>query len=132
MNLWKKHIVLGNQYFDKNNHALAKKQYRLAIARSRQLFSSWLNPDEAVCSLLVSYQNLAELYEKQGYPRRALLLLEELDHILREGVDAAEQSLTTDQERLFAIQNGLRCSYTHLLYLQKKMSAKKRTANARA
>lgn len=121
MDQWKKHISLGNQYFDKSQFEKAKKHYCLAIARSNQLFNSWLDPDEAVWSLMVSYQNLAELYEKQKHLQRSLQLLEELYEILQEGIKKPEHATAHDDQRVQAIQRGINCCDTHLLRIRKAL-----------
>ncbi|VUD40826.1 hypothetical protein TDB9533_00361 [Thalassocella blandensis] len=119
MNNWKKHISTGNWYFDKKDYESARKHYCQAIGRADQLFFVWFDPDEAVWALIVSYQNLADLYEKQGKPRRSLAIIQELYEILQKDLSKLNNGEEQDDLRLQALTRGLNCTHTHLARLCK-------------
>ncbi|MBX2858187.1 MAG: hypothetical protein KTR17_05960 [Cellvibrionaceae bacterium] len=120
MEVWKKHIKLGNRCFGNEHYLDAEREYRSALTRSKQLFHAWLDHDEAVWSLIVSYQNLADLLDKQNQSEQAITLLQELNQTLTDTLQQLACSVPSDEERQMAIRRGLRSSYAHMLNMQRK------------
>jgi len=78
MNEWKKMIIEGNQAFNSGLFYSAERYYKVACD-----FASEMNPIESshsnlIASLVVSYQNLAELYFNQNQYDLALSQYQEL------------------------------------------------------
>lgn len=66
MDEWKKNIIAGNRRFSRSDFNAAKSSYEVARQHAENLFPQWLDPDEAASALVVTYHNLADLYQTQG------------------------------------------------------------------
>ena len=72
MDKWKAAISAGNLAFDQYRDADAEAQYRTACIRSEQLLTDWNDVEEVTAALVISYQNLADLYFRGSRVRNAL------------------------------------------------------------
>lgn len=110
MDQWKHLITAGNRYFQQQEYGAAAVQYVLAKGLARQLLRNWLNTEEAVAAVVISQQNMADLYCLQLQPQQAEQELRDLYSYLLQELQKIE-----DEERGLAICNGLRRTYTALL-----------------
>lgn len=109
-NHWKHKTLVGNQAHERGDIESAKADYQLALRRAQQLFFGWFDREEAVAAVLVSYHNLADVYETLAKPDRAMHLLNACIDYLREA-----RSVLADDENLAALDHGLARSYAYLL-----------------
>jgi hypothetical protein len=65
MDKFKSAIIDGNSAFSKRHYALAEEHYKTACDRCDQLLLNWFEAKDVVAALVVSYQNLADLYFRQ-------------------------------------------------------------------
>ena len=82
MDKWKSAITAGNQAFDQNNDSLAEEHYDLACSLSEQMVFDNLETQESTLALVVSYQNLADLYFRQQRYAEALYAYRKLNRCL--------------------------------------------------
>ncbi|TVU70024.1 MULTISPECIES: hypothetical protein [Cobetia] len=76
MDQWKFETTAGNALFDKGQYHIAEHHYLSACLRADTLLEPWKDPEGAVVALVVSYQNLADLYRAQGHHQQALEALQ--------------------------------------------------------
>lgn len=112
---WKRMIIEGNQSFNTNRFYSAENYYKIACD-----FASNMSPETAKCSdiiasLVVSYQNLAELYFKINQTDLALSQYQEL-HIRLVEFGLYYKS----PEQLLWIQKAIRKIGTELLNIISK------------
>ena len=78
MNLWKNYIVKGNERFAANDLEAADALYRAAKREAESLFETWKDANEAVSALIVTWHNIADLYQRQGDTAAARETLENI------------------------------------------------------
>jgi hypothetical protein len=66
MEEWKKEIMAGNRRFSRSDFDAAKSSYESARQHAEDLFPKWEDAEEAASALVVTYHNIADLYQKQG------------------------------------------------------------------
>ena len=82
MDEWKKYITAGNRRFSNSDFKAAKLSYDVAKKHAENLFPKWKDPEEAASALVVTYHNLADLYQKQGNFSAAREALEKVHQIV--------------------------------------------------
>lgn len=82
MDEWKKYIIAGNRRFSSSEFNAAKSSYEVAREHAENLFPKWKDPEEAASALVVTYHNLADLYQKQGNFSGAREALEKVHKIV--------------------------------------------------
>ncbi|HDY85897.1 hypothetical protein LCGC14_0467980 [marine sediment metagenome] len=115
MDAWKRMIIEGNQSFNTGRFYSAENYYKIAcdFASNMQLDTSRFS--DVIASLVVSYQNLAELYFKNKQSELALSQYQVLHEKLI-GFITQQQS----PEFVMMIQKAIRKIGTELLFLTKK------------
>ncbi len=111
MDQWKKHITIGNSYFRNQRFDEAEIHYLKARQHAESLFASWLDPQEAVAALVVSYHNLADLYQAENQPSLAFDMLSKVHSLLLKAADFSAENT----ERQAAVRSGVRQTYAALL-----------------
>jgi len=66
MDKWKNKITKGNSAFSDGCDSEALHYYQAACQRAEQLLPHWFDVEAVTAALVVSYQNLAELYFRQS------------------------------------------------------------------
>ncbi|OUR87285.1 hypothetical protein A9Q81_26670 [Gammaproteobacteria bacterium 42_54_T18] len=66
MHKWKNKITKGNNAFSEGCDSEALYYYQAACQRAEQLLPHWFDVEAVTAALVVSYQNLAELYFRQS------------------------------------------------------------------
>ena len=69
--LWKKLTAEGNALFDAGDPAQALIRYEAACTLALAQFSQWVEADDAVASVVVSYLNLSEAQARTGLLAKA-------------------------------------------------------------
>jgi hypothetical protein len=80
---WRETIEKANQQYKQQHFKQAEKLYLQAADQAKLLASHWIEPETAVSALVISYQNLADLYMKTRQPFRAMSILEEVHNTLQ-------------------------------------------------
>ena len=111
MKNWKEHITQGNQYFLNQDYEAARLEYENARVLAEQTFVEPGEPSEAVFAVIVTYHNLADLYQKQGYTKMARLALETVHHQVLRAVAATSVHST----RHAALYRGAKLTYAALM-----------------
>lgn len=111
MNVWKNYITAGNEKFAASDFDSAKAFYEAARTEAENLFSKWKEPDEAVSALIVSYHNMADLYQKQGHTDAARSILERVHQFILRAVT----STPINNRRHSALYRGSIETYSALL-----------------
>jgi len=111
MNIWKNYITAGNEHFAQSNFESARALYEAASQEAEVLFTSWREPDEAVSALIVSYHNMADLYQSQGDSDMARSILEKIHKFLLRSV----ASTPVEDRRHSALYRGSIETYSALL-----------------
>ena len=111
METWKKYISDGNSSLIKCDFEAARQSYEKARVEAESKFVSLSEPVDAVFAVIVTYHNLADLYQKQGYTKMARLALETVhDHLLRSVV-----SNPLSSARHAALYRGSVLTYSKLM-----------------
>ncbi|WP_158773661.1 hypothetical protein [Cobetia sp. L2A1] len=76
MDEWKLETTTANALFEQGHYLSAEHHYLSACYRADALVAPSNNPEEGVVALVVSYQNLADLYRAQGQHQEALNALQ--------------------------------------------------------
>ncbi len=111
MNLWKNYIVKGNERFAANDLEAADALYRAAKREAESLFETWKDANEAVSALVVTWHNIADLYQRQGDTAAARETLENIHKKMLRNVLATNLSDT----RHSALYRGSIETYSALL-----------------
>lgn len=82
MEEWKKHIIAGNRRFSRCDFDAAESSYDVAKEHAENLFPDWKDSEEAASALVVTYHNLADLYQKQGNSSLARNAFEKVHKII--------------------------------------------------
>lgn len=107
---WKQKTLSGNQAHQSGDFEAAMSDYRAAVRRAKQLFMGWLDREEAVAAVMVSYHNVATCYEAQSQFEMAMHWLNACVDYLREA-----RAVLSDDESMAALDHGLARSYAYLL-----------------
>lgn len=95
MDKWKKTTIKANQAFEAENYQLALQLYHQACERAQKLLPHWLNKEEALVVLAVSYQNLADVYIRLKHPRNSFEAYQTLiQHLRKINPEDSEQAST--------------------------------------
>jgi hypothetical protein len=78
INKWKEITKAGNKAFRQGRDNTAKQLYLFACHRAVKLFPHWFDGDAATAALVISYQNLADLYLRQSNHSDMLVVYKEL------------------------------------------------------
>jgi hypothetical protein len=62
MERWKKAILQGNTAFSEGRDDVAIRHYTTACQRARLLLPYWADTEAAIVALVISYQNIADVY----------------------------------------------------------------------
>ena len=76
MDEWKRETQAGNALFEQGDYAMAEQHYLSACHFADIFLMPCADPDGGVAALVVSYQNLAELYRAQGQHPQAMRSLQ--------------------------------------------------------
>ncbi|MDI4661242.1 MULTISPECIES: tetratricopeptide repeat protein [Cobetia] len=76
MDEWKRETQAGNLLFEQGDYAMAEQHYLNAYHFADIFLMPSADPDGGVAALVVSYQNLAELYRAQGQHPQAMRALQ--------------------------------------------------------
>ena len=121
MEKWKQQILAGNAFFNAHQNDRARAHYQAAKARAETLFAVWLDPHEAVASVVISYHNLADLYLEEGNTDRAEAELRQVHELICNAISDPGCS----PERRDALLEGGNRTYVALLnYIKKHGSAR--------
>ena len=66
MDQWKHAIVKGNSAFVDHRFDTAERHYKAACDRARTLLPQWFDVEDITVAVVISFQNLADLYFQQG------------------------------------------------------------------
>jgi hypothetical protein len=111
MNNWKSRIIAGNERFVERDFESARMLYEAACLEAEVLLTEWQKPEEAVSAFVISYHNMADLYQRQGKSRTARSTLEKVhQHLLRTAA-----STPVDDVRHGALCRGINETYSALL-----------------
>lgn len=129
---WKRMISRGNQSFDTGKLHAAENYYEIACNLACDICPKGTKSSSDIASLLVSYQNLAELYFNTNQNNLGLSQYQKLHEKLVESCQGQQSS-----ESLFLIQKAIRKIGTELMYILKKkaintLSSKQVIANITA
>ncbi len=83
MHKWKNKITKGNSAYSEGCDSEALHYYQAACQRAEQLLPHWFDVEAITAALVVSYQNLAELYLRQSLYIDALITYRSLHLHLR-------------------------------------------------
>lgn len=111
MEAWKNTIKLGNQHFANNELASALAVYKTAQVFAEDLFYHWSNAEEAVSAVVVTYLNIADLYNKQGAVCSATTTLQKIHRMLLRELASTE----SDSQRHTALYRGSMKTHTALM-----------------
>jgi hypothetical protein len=115
VNAWKRMITRGNQSFNAGKLYSAENYYEIACNLACHMCPKGIKSSNDIASLLVSYQNLAELSFKKSQNSLALTQYQKLHEKLIESSQGQQSS-----ESLLMIQQAIRNMGTELLYIIKK------------
>ena len=79
---WELETKIANQYFDQVDFDSAEKKYQHAKELALSLLSKGDEPERAIAALVVSFHNLADLYQKKNDLKNAHLELHSVDAYL--------------------------------------------------
>ena len=120
MEVWKKFTKEGNALYQSFCWHAAESQYQCAKTRAENLLMSWADPEEAVAALVVSYQNLAEVYGAMGLHLKQQKELQAAHCCLL----TALQSNDLTNQQIDAILGGVNRTYMALLaHLKNRLHA---------
>ena len=113
---WESEVIAGNQFFNQSDFEHAKQNYKKAKKLATKLFDFADDSERAVAALVVSYHNLADLYQQKKQLKRAYRELDEVNAYLlnclnKEGVS---------DSNLAAIRRGINKSQGELLNFIKR------------
>ena len=116
---WAQTISAGNDYFNQFQHDAALQCYRRAINIAESIMLELTCPKKVIASLLISYQNIADLHTRNGDWQ---LAYQELNHIYNALLDQlTDTDPETDQAQ--AILWGISKCYLALMEVHKSMQA---------
>ena len=78
INKWKEITKAGNNAFRQGRDNTAKQLYLFACHRAVKLLPHWFDGDAATAALVISYQNLADLYLRQSNHSEMLVVYRDL------------------------------------------------------
>jgi len=116
MDAWKKMIREGNQSFNTGRFYSAENYYKIACSFACEMCTHSSKCSDVIASLVVSFQNLAELYFNKNQTDQALSQYQLLHEKLLEFGDHHQQN----PEFLLMIQKAIRKVGTELLFITKK------------
>lgn len=83
MDTWKQSTIAGNLAFNQQCYQEAEQHYQHACHRSQKLLYLWFDAQEITAALVISFQNMAELYFKQSRYHEGLNQYQQLSDLLR-------------------------------------------------
>lgn len=117
MEIWKKHIIQGNQLFEQSDFQASITHYKLATERARMLLPHWFTSDEVIAALLASYHNLGDTHIKMGHENKGQNCYQEAHKILEDALGEAVEG----SEAYESILRALRGSHMNLMALSKQL-----------
>lgn len=100
MEQWKFDTNTGNALFQQGQYHGAEHHYLSACLRADLLLEAWEDPEDIVVALVVSYQNLADLYRAQDHHHQALEALQTAHARLGNALTAPDLSYERQQALL--------------------------------
>ena len=82
MDTWKQSSIAGNLAFSQKRYHEAEQHYKLASQRAQQLLWLWFDAEEIITALVISFQNMAELYFMQSRHHDGLNQYQQLSDLL--------------------------------------------------
>ena len=82
INKWKEITKAGNKAFEEGRDNTAKQLYLVACHRAVKMYPHWLDGDSATAVLVISYQNLGDLYLRQSNHNGMLMVYRDLLNML--------------------------------------------------
>jgi tetratricopeptide (TPR) repeat protein len=116
--LWQQSIKAGNTCFEAQQNTMALRHYQQSIRLAESFFEYHHDPKAAVASLLISYQNLADLHLRLNDKPAA-------EQALQKAYLAISLSLnhaSADSQRLDALLWGVGRAYVALAEYKKKLN----------
>ena len=71
MKVWEKYICAANRHYSNSNFDAALTLYHAAGKEAELLLPTWNDPAEGVSALVVTYLNMADLYQSAEQTRTA-------------------------------------------------------------
>ncbi len=109
---WKQEIVTGNQCLIAKDFQAAASRYELARQFAETIFKDWVNPNEAVSALVVTYHNIADLQRKIGNAESILFYLEKAHQIV---LKALVSTPVNNGQRYCSLLSASKRTYSALL-----------------
>ncbi len=83
MEKWKAAIIAGNKAYNSCDYLVAERNYVIACERAKTLFGLTLDFEKRLAALIVSHQNLSDLYLKESNHNKALKTLHNMVDFIR-------------------------------------------------
>jgi tetratricopeptide (TPR) repeat protein len=78
MEQWKQSVSRGNNAFSEGRDDDAIRLYAKACQRALQLLPHWVNTEAAIAALVISYQNIADVYFRRSDFSQAIKTYQDL------------------------------------------------------
>jgi len=108
---WENETAIANQYFKRVDFGHAEKKYREAKKIATALFENSNQPERSVAALVISYHNLADLYQEINDLQRAHYELCAIDDYLGNYLVNG----IVDSKTLAAVRHGIDKTRAYLL-----------------
>jgi tetratricopeptide (TPR) repeat protein len=83
MEQWKNAVLKGNMAFNEGLDDVAIRLYTTACQRARLLLPHWADTEAAIVALVISYQNIADVYFRKHDHSQAINTYQDLYHQLK-------------------------------------------------